>query len=32
MGKVGGKDRLEAWDWHMHSIVYEKDGQQGSAV
>ena len=27
-----GADELGVWDWHMHTIVYGKDGKQGPAV
>ena len=23
---------LGVWDWHMHTIIYGMDGQQGPAV
>ena len=26
-GQVGVRDRLGAWDWHMHTVVYGMDGQ-----
>ena len=30
-GKVEGRDGLRVWDWHMHTIVYGMNGQQGPA-
>ena len=27
MQMVGGEDGLGNWDWHMHTTVYEMDGQ-----
>ena len=31
-GQVWGRDGLVDWDWHMHTIVYRMDGQQGLTV
>ena len=31
-GKMGGKDGLAVWDWHMHTTLYGMDGQQRPAV
>ena len=31
-GRVGGRDRLEIWDWHVHTAVFKIDNQQGPAV
>ena len=25
------KEQTRVWDWHVHSIVYRMDGQQGPA-
>ena len=30
--KVGGRDGLGVWDWHMHPTVYEMDGQWGTLL
>ena len=29
---LGRKDRLGAWDWHVHTAIFKIDNQQGSTV
>ena len=31
-GQVVGKNGSGDWAWHMHTLVYETDGQWGPAV
>ena len=31
-GRVGGKDRLGVWDWHIHIDIFKIDNQQGTTV
>ena len=31
-GKLKGRDCLGLWDWHIHTVAYGADGQQGPAV
>ena len=30
--KVGGRDRLGVWDWHVHTIMFKIEIQQGSTL
>ena len=27
-GKVGGRDRMEVWNWHVHTAVFKMDNQE----
>ena len=31
-GKGGAGDGLRVWDWHMHTVVYGMNGQQGPTI
>ena len=31
-GEAGKRGRLGVWNWHMHTIVYEMNSQQQTAV
>ena len=31
-GREGRRDRLEVWDWHVHTTVFKRDTQQGPTV
>ena len=31
-GRMGGRDRLEVWDWHVHTAIFKTDNQQGPTV
>ena len=31
-GKCGAGDGLRVWDWHMHTVVYGMNGQQGPTI
>ena len=31
-GRVGGRERLEVWDRHVHTAVFRVDGQQGPYI
>ena len=31
-GKVGSRDKLGVWDWHIHTTIFKIDNQQGSNV
>ena len=31
-GRVGWRDRLGVWDWHIHTTIYKIDKQQGPTV
>ena len=31
-GRVGGRDRLGVWDWHVHSAIFKIDNQQGPTL
>ena len=28
-GKVGGRDKLGVWDWHVYTAIFKIDNQQG---
>ena len=31
-GKVGRRDKLGVWDWHIHTTIFKTDNQQGPTV
>ena len=30
--KVGGRDKLGVWKWHIHTTIYKIDNQKGPTV
>ena len=30
--RVGGRDRVGVWDWHVHTAVFKIDNQKGPTV
>ena len=30
--RIGGRDRLGVWDWHVHTAIFKVDNQQGPTV
>ena len=31
-GKVGGRDKLGVWDWHIHTTILRTDNQQRPTI
>ena len=31
-GRVGGSNRQGVWDWHVHTVIFKIDNQQGPTV
>ena len=30
--RLGGRDRLGDWDWHVHTAIFKTDNQEGPMV
>ena len=31
-GRVGGRDTMEVWDWHVYTAIYKIDNHRGPTV